>query len=109
MKEKEKILHELQEKEDDCRHSSTMEIGFSVSIDEFHELDLKRPGKVIGWAIKQGVSENPNRRARWAWFRETKDSMIHWAGSAQFEPKPNRKRAEQIERIETIRAYFPAY
>lgn len=35
VKEKEKILDEVQKKEDDCKHSLAMEIGFSVSIDEF--------------------------------------------------------------------------
>ena len=52
VKEKEKILDEVEKKEGDCKHSLAMEIGFSVSIDEFRELDLTRPGKVIGWAIK---------------------------------------------------------
>ena len=109
VKEKENILDEVEKKEGDCKHSLAMEIGFSVSIDEFEEVDMAKPGKIIGWAIKQGVSENPTRRARWAWFREEKGSMIHWAGSAEFEPKPNRKRAEQIECIKMIKAYFPCF
>jgi hypothetical protein len=108
-REKWKIVTELQEKEDECRWTLAMEIGFSVSIDEFEEVDMAKPGQIIGWAIKQGVSENPTRRRRWAWFREEKGSMIHWAGSAEYEQKPNPKRAEQIKRIKAIRAYFPAY
>ena len=95
-REKWKIVNELREKEDECRWTLAMEIGFSVSIDEFEEVDMAKPGQIIGWAIDQGVSKNPTRRARWAWLREEPGSMIHWAGSAQFEPKPNRKRAEQI-------------
>jgi hypothetical protein len=34
-REKWKIVTELQEKEDECRWTLAMEIGFSVSIDEF--------------------------------------------------------------------------
>ena len=70
---------------------------------------MAKPGKIIGWAIKQGVSENPTRRARWAWFHEEKGSMIHWAGSAEYEPKPNPKHAALIERIKQVRASFLAY
>ena len=84
-----------------------MEIGFSVSIDEFRELDLTRPGKVIGWAIKQGVSKNPKRRARWAWFCEVKGVMIHWPGFAVFRPKPNPECDGQDKRIRVITSYFP--
>ena len=70
---------------------------------------MAKPGPIIGWAIKHGVSENPTRRARWAWFREEKGSMIHWAGSVEYQPKPNPKRVEQIKRIKVIRANFLAY
>ena len=107
VKEKEKILDEVQKKEDDCKHSLAMEIGFSVSIDEFRELNLSRPGQVIGWAIKQGVSENPNRRARWAWFRDVEDVLIHWAGPNDIRLRPNPERDAQIERMKTFRRYFP--
>ena len=54
VKEKQKILNELHEKEYACRHSVATEIFFSVNIEEFRELDLRKPGQVIGWAITQG-------------------------------------------------------
>jgi hypothetical protein len=107
VKEKEKKVDELQEKEYACRHSLALEIGFSVSKEEFQELDLWRPGQVIGWAIKKGVSEDPARRARWCWFRETKDVLMHWAGSADFQMKPNLEREEQTKRIIHFRDIFP--
>ena len=62
------LVKELQEKEDECRWTLAMEIAFFVSIDEFEEVDMAKPGQIIGWAIKQGVSEKPTRRARWAGF-----------------------------------------
>ena len=62
-REKWKIVNELQEKEDECRWTLAMEIAFSVSIDEFEEVDMAKPGQIIGWAINQGVSEKPTRRA----------------------------------------------
>ena len=86
-----------------------MEIAFSVSIDEFEEVDMAKPGQFIGWEIKQGVLEKPTRRARRAWFREEKGCMVHWAGSAEYEPKPNPNRAALIERIKQLRAAFTAY
>ena len=108
-REKWKIVNELREKEDECRWTLAMEIAFSVSIDEFEEVDMAKPGQFIGWEIKQGVLEKPTRRARRAWFREEKGCMVHWAGSAEYEPKPNPKRAALIERIKQVRAAFPAY
>ena len=108
-REKWKIVNELQEKEDECRWTLAMEIVFFVSIDEFTKLDMEKPGQIIGWAIKQGVSENPTRRARWACFREEPGPMIHWAGSAEYRPKPNPERDATVERIKVIREFFPAY
>lgn len=107
--EKWKIVQELQEKEDECRWTLAMEITFPVSIDEFQEVDMAKPGQIIGWAIDQGVSKNPTRRARWAWLREEPGSMIHWAGSAKYRPKPNPEPDATVERIKAIREYFPAY
>ena len=71
MKEKERMLDELQDREYACRHALAVEITFTASKEEFREMDLRKPGQVIGWVIKQGVSENPARCAAWAWFRET--------------------------------------
>ena len=41
-----KIVNELQEKEDECRWTLAMEIAFSVSIDEFEEVDMAKPGQI---------------------------------------------------------------
>ena len=54
VKEKQKILNELYEMEYACRHSVATKIFFSVNVEEFRELDLRKPGQVIGWAITQG-------------------------------------------------------
>ena len=47
VKEKEKILDEVQKKENDCKHSLAMEIGFSISIDEFRESTCQDPGRLL--------------------------------------------------------------
>ena len=44
VKDKKKILNELHEMEYACRQALATEIGFSVSKDEFRELDLRKPG-----------------------------------------------------------------
>ena len=100
------MLHELHEMEYACRHVLAMEVGFSVNKEEFRELDLTKPGHVIAWAITQGVSEIPDRRARWGWFRETNGVFENWAGSSHFQLKPNCERDEQIERLIRFRAIF---
>jgi hypothetical protein len=107
VKEKQKILNELHEKAYACRHSVATEIFFSVNIEEFRELDLRKPGQVIGWAITQGKSEIPERRARWAWFGETKGVLENWAGSSDYQLKPNPDRDAQIERLMRFRSFFP--
>ena len=83
------------------------EIFFSVNIEEFRELDLRKPGQVIEWAIRQGKSEIPERRARWAWFGETKGVLENWAGSSDYQLKPNPDRDAQIERLMRFRSFFP--
>ena len=52
VKEKRKMLDELQEQEYACRHTLTIEIAFTASKEEFREMDLRKPGQVIGWTIK---------------------------------------------------------
>ena len=107
VKEKKNILYELQVLENACRHALAMEIGFSVSKEEFRELDLTKPGQVIGWAITQGMSEIPERRARCGWFRETKGVLKNWAGSSSYQLKPNCERVKQIEHLIRFRENFP--
>ena len=53
------MLDELQEQEYACRHTLAIEIAFTASKEEYREIDLRKPGQVIGWAIKQGVLEIP--------------------------------------------------
>ena len=100
------MLDELQDREYACRHALAIEIAFTASKEEFLEMDLRKPGQVIGWAIKQGVSENPARRARWASFGETKGVLENWAGSSDFQLKPNPDRDSQIERLIRFRSFF---
>ena len=83
-----------------------MEIGFSVSKEEIWELDLTKHVHAIGWAITQGMSEIPECRARWGWFRETNGVLESWAGSVDFVLKPNHESDEQIVRLIRFRAIF---
>ena len=53
MKEKERMLDELQDREYSCRHTLAVEIAFTASKEEFREMDLRKPGQVIGWAINR--------------------------------------------------------
>ena len=106
VKEKQKILNELHEKEYACRHSVAMEIFFSMNIEEFCELDLRKPEQVIGWAIRQGKSEIPERHARWAWFGETKCVLENWAGSSDYQLKPNPDHDIQIKCLIRFRSSF---
>lgn len=69
-------------------------------------LDLRKSGQVIGWAITQGMLEIPERRARWAWFGETKGVLENWAGSLDFQLKPNPDR-DSIERLIRFHSFFP--
>ena len=101
------MLDELQDREYACRHALAIEIAFTASKEEFREMDLRKPSQVIGWAIKQGVSKNPARRAAWAWFRETNGVLGHWAGSTDFQLKHNQARDEQIERLISMRNMLP--
>ena len=103
---KKKLLNELHEMEYACRQAFATEIGFFVSKEEFRELDLRKPGQVIGWAITQGMLEIPERRARWAWFGETKGVLENWAGSLDFQLKPNPDR-DSIERLIRFHSFFP--
>nr|XP_040249859.1 uncharacterized protein LOC120967343 [Aegilops tauschii subsp. strangulata] len=107
VKEKQKILNELHEMEYACIHSLATEIFFSMSKEELRELVLRKPGQVIGWAITQGMSEIPERRARWAWFGETKGVLENWAGSSDFQLKPNPDRDSQIKRLIWFKSFFP--
>ena len=107
VKEKQKKLDLLHEKASASRNSLATEIFFSANIEEFRELDLRKPGQVIGWAITQGKLEIPERRARWAWFGETKGVLENWAGSSDYQLKPNPDRDAQIERVMSFRSYFP--
>ena len=105
--EKERMLDELQDREYACRHALAIEIAFTASKEEFREMDLRKPSQVIGWAIKQGVSENPARRAAWAWFREANGVLVHWAGSTDFQLKRNQVRDDQIERLISMTNMLP--
>ena len=82
------------------------ELFFSVNIEEFRELDLTKPGQVIGWAITQGMSKIRECRARWAWFGETKGVLENWAGSSDYQLKPNPDRDLPIERLIRFRSSF---
>ena len=97
------MLDQLQDREYACRHALAVEIAFTASKEEFCDMDLRKSGQVIGWAIKQGVSENPARRAAWAWFLETNGVLGHWAGSTDFQLKRNQARDDQIERVISMR------
>ena len=97
LKEKQKNINELHEMEYACRHSMATEIFFSVDIEEFREVDLRKPGQVIGLTITEGKSEIPECRARWAWFGETKGVLENWAGSSDYQLKPNPDRDVQID------------
>ena len=97
------MLDQLQDREYACRHALAVEIAFTASKEEFCDMDLRKPGQVIGWAIKQGVSENLAHHAAWAWFRETNGVLGHWAGSTDFQLKRNQAHDEQIERLISMR------
>ncbi|XP_048551302.1 uncharacterized protein LOC125530930 [Triticum urartu] len=45
VKEKERMLDQLQDREYACRHALAVEIAFTASKEEFREMDLRKPGQ----------------------------------------------------------------
>src|SRR4051812_21600663 len=55
----EKALRDLEIHEEGMRHAFAISIASSATPRELNELNFDNPGKIIGWAIKQGKSDDP--------------------------------------------------
>ena len=66
----EKNLAEMKRAELDCRSDLGRQIAFYVTILEYRQMDLNRPGQIIDWAINEAMSPIPTQAACWDWVLE---------------------------------------
>jgi hypothetical protein len=70
---KEKNISNLKKEEKFHRRALARQIALCGTRDEVHEMDLKNPGQIIDWLVRQPSSAIPSRASRWAWVRERND------------------------------------
>ena len=70
---KQKNISKLKNEEKFHRRPLARQIALCGTRDEVHEMDLKNPGQIIDWLVRQPSSAIPSRASRWAWVRERND------------------------------------
>ena len=65
--ETEKNLTEMKRPELDCRSDLGRQIAFYATMREYRQMDLKRPERIIDWAINEGTYPIPTQAAHWDW------------------------------------------
>ena len=82
--DQEKALRDLELHEEGMRHAFAISIASSATPRELADLNFDKPGQIIGWAIKQGKSDDPSKVARYSIVSDNKDVKRHLAGSNDF-------------------------
>lgn len=70
---KERLINKLKKDEQFHRRALARQIALCGTRDEVREMDLKNPGQIIDWLVRQPSSPIASRASRWAWVRERND------------------------------------
>jgi hypothetical protein len=76
IEDKEKNINKLRRKEKRHRRDLSRQIVLCTTRDEYPQLDLKNPGQIIDWVVRQASSPIPRQASRWGWVLERRDVIF---------------------------------
>ena len=86
--EEEKLHTQFLRMEKMCRHNLGLQIALAADVSEYGKMDIKKPGEIIGWAIKAGSSSNLKVARRWDFFRKREGMLSCRPPTNEFECEP---------------------